>query len=431
MSSDASVLAYSSDPEPPEPPKGALFTIFLIVFIDLLGFGLIIPLLPFYARDYNASDFQVTLLFAVYSACQFVAAPILGMASDRFGRRPVLFFSQVGSVAGYILLGYATQGQWANAGLGLGLIYLSRVIDGISGGNISAAQAYISDVTTSANRARGMGLLGAAFGLGFILGPGIGGLLHTYVHPSAPGYAAALLSGVAAVMTWLRLPESRRRGVANAEAWLHPRQFLPVLRRGVLVQLILIWFWAMAAFVMIDSTIAMYLDDVFEYGPGQVTGYFVFVGVIVAGVQGGLIGRLTRYTSEWVLCTVGPALVAAGYVVTVQTAAMPVAWLLAIGGSIYALGRSIQQPTIQSLVSKYTDPHLHGVTFGLFQGMGTLARVLGPLIAGPLYARHHSGPLWAAAVMVVAVAAWTWGLWRFAARLNISQANEPAAARGQ
>ena len=147
----------------PPPPRGALLTIFLIVLADLLGFGVIIPLLPFYAKMYAASDFQVGLLFSVYSICQLIASPILGLISDRYGRRPVLIASQVGSVLGFLLLGYATYPGMVATPVGLILVYISRVIDGISGGNISTAQAYVSDITTTENRARGMGILGAAF----------------------------------------------------------------------------------------------------------------------------------------------------------------------------------------------------------------------------------------------------------------------------
>src|SRR5256885_5984293 len=152
---------------PTEPPRAALGTIFLIVLIDLMGFGIIIPLLPFYIRDPEANPMKVTLLFSVYSICQFIGAPILGAISDRRGRRPVLAFSQLGSAAGYVLLGLATQPQLRlSAALALALIYLARVIDGFTGGNISTAQAYISDVTTNENRSRAMALLGVAFGLG-------------------------------------------------------------------------------------------------------------------------------------------------------------------------------------------------------------------------------------------------------------------------
>ena len=387
---DSPVL--NDTPSQPPPPKGALGIIFLIVFVDLLGFGLIIPLLPFYADTLHASALQVTLLFSVYSICQFIAAPILGLISDRYGRRPVLAFSQLGSVVGYVLLGWATQRHWESLTLGLGLIYLSRIIDGLSGGNISTAQAYVSDVTTHENRAKGMGLIGAAFGIGFVGGPAIGGLLATYWGESLPAYAAAVFSGAAAILTFTRLPESRIHRPAQAELWLHPRQFLPVLQRPVVLQLILIWFTAMAAYVMIDSTIALYLKDIFHYRAAHVAWYFTFVGLIIAAVQGGLIGRLTRRFGEWPLSIAGPLLVAGGYGCTVITAWHPMAVLLLAGGTVYAFGRSIQQPTISSLVSKYSDPRQQGTTFGLFQGMGTMARVIGPIVAGYVYQRHVVGP---------------------------------------
>ena len=165
-----------------QPPKGALGAIFLIVFMDLMGFGIIIPLLPLYAAQYHASPLDIGLLFSIYSACQFIAAPILGVISDRFGRRPVLIFSQFGSALGYLLLGLVMNLHWVHPFYALLVIYCSRFIDGISGGNISTAQAYISDVTTPQNRARGMGVIGAAFGVGFATGPALGALLVTF-HP--------------------------------------------------------------------------------------------------------------------------------------------------------------------------------------------------------------------------------------------------------
>src|SRR5258706_755241 len=153
---------------PVDPPKGALLAIFLIILVDFLGFGLIIPLLPFYIPGYQERPLQVTLLFAIYSICQFIGAPILGAMSDRYGRRPVLILSQLGSAAGYVLLGIATLPMWTPE-MRLILVYISRVVDGFTGGNVSTAQAYISDVTNAKNRAKGMGLIGAAFGNGFCL----------------------------------------------------------------------------------------------------------------------------------------------------------------------------------------------------------------------------------------------------------------------
>jgi DHA1 family tetracycline resistance protein-like MFS transporter len=396
---------------PNSPPKRALLTIFLIVFVDLLGFGLILPLLPFYARKFEASNTQVAVLFSVFSICQFVAAPILGVISDRFGRKPVLGFSQIGSVLGFLLMGFTTDHDWgARVAMGLTMLYLARVIDGLSGGNISTAQAYISDITTKENRARGMGLLGAAFGMGFVIGPGLSALLTHFINEAAPAYAAAGFSGIAAIMTFLWLPESRTHKHAEAEAWLHPRVFKPVLKRPVLLQLMSIWFLTMAAYVMVDCTIVLYLADVFHFNEAKTGLYFVYVGVIIAGVQGGLIRRLMKKTDEWVLSTLGPFMVAIGYLVTLTTMWHPWQTILILGGAIYASGRSIQQPTIQSLVSKASPPEEQGVTFGLFQGTGTIARVIGPIIAGPIYTAHYIGPFCVAGVIVTVASAWTWGL---------------------
>src|SRR6476469_9575174 len=167
-------LEYESPSAQLEPPKGSLAIIFLIVFMDLFGFGIIIPLLPFYVHDPDANPLKVTLLFSIYSICQFIGAPILGVISDRYGRKPVLVISQLGSAFGYALLGAATAYHWDNVGMTMFLVYLSRVIDGFTGGNISTAQAYVSDVTTAENRSRAMAVIGAAFGLGFSIGPFLG-----------------------------------------------------------------------------------------------------------------------------------------------------------------------------------------------------------------------------------------------------------------
>src|SRR5690348_1628155 len=202
---------------PAQPPRGALAIIFFIVFLDLLGFGIIIPLLAFYVPDFQHNAMKVTALFSVYSICQFIGAPILGLISDRFGRRPVLALSQAGSAIGYLLLGLAAL-PFNSPGSRLGLVYLSRIIDGFTGGNISTAQAYVSDVTTPENRAKGMGLLGAAFGIGFSIGPALGGIVG-HINLSTPGWLAAALAAGAAIVSWTRLPESRKHAETEAENW--------------------------------------------------------------------------------------------------------------------------------------------------------------------------------------------------------------------
>lgn len=397
-------------PPPSQPPKGALRTILLIVFLDLMGFGIIIPLLPFYARQFQASPFEVTALFSLYSICQFLASPILGALSDRHGRRPILTLSQIGSALGFVLLGVVTLRHWENATLGLWLVYLSRIIDGISGGNISTAQAYISDVTTVENRSKAMGLLGAAFGVGFAAGPAIGGFLGHW-HVSYPAFAAALFAAVASLMTYRYLPESIVHRTASTERWLHPQSFQPVLRSPALVQLLLISFVCMAAFVMMEASIAMFLNDRFGYGPAQVGWYFAFLGGFIIVVQGGLIGRLSNAFGDWPLAIVGPALVAVGMICLVQAGYHPLLSVLLLGGAFSAIGRSLWQPTVSSLVSKYSDPRHHGAVFGLFHGLGGIARVIGPVVAGLVYEpRVAIGPFLVAAVALLAAALWTAGL---------------------
>lgn len=387
-------------------PASGLGIIFLIVVIDLLGFGLIIPLLPFYATRFDASPLMVTLLFSIFSICQFVAAPILGLVSDRWGRKPVLVFSQLGSVAGYILLGWASIHHWDNLTLGLLTIYLSRVIDGLSGGNISTAQAYIADVTTARDRAKGMGMLGAAFGIGFSVGPAMGGLMASWQGPAAPAFAAAAMSLLAAALCAARLREVRRQAKVESVAWLHPRQFLPVLRNSLLVQINLVWFIAMTAFVMMDSVIALFLKDLFNFHEAGVGFYFLFVGAIIVVVQGGLVGKFSRLLGESMLCVIGLFCVAAGALVTAGSAWLPLLVILVVGGAIHAFGRSLFQPSISALVSRNSPEDIQGTSLGLHQGVGTLGRVVGPIIAGLVYANHLTLPWVVGAMLLVVAAVW-------------------------
>jgi DHA1 family tetracycline resistance protein-like MFS transporter len=413
---DAATLESADAGTPAEPHKGALAIIFLIVVMDLLGFGIIIPLLIFYVPDFQHSTLKVTLLFSVYSICQFIGAPVLGVISDRFGRRPVLILSQMGSVIGYLLLGFAGL-HWQNPITRLGLVYASRIIDGFTGGNISTAQAYVSDVTTPQNRAKGMGLLGAAFGIGFSIGPFLGGVTGHW-NMSLPGWIAAAMSATAALLTWAKLRESRVHKPTEAENWLHPSRFLPVLRQPVLVQLLAISFCVMAAFVMMESTISLFLNRVFGWQQLGVGLYFLWAGVVIVIVQGGLIGRLTKKLGDWPLCIAGPFLVAigmamlvvVGHVSPLNAFGLAIA-ILFIGGAINATGRSFQQPTMSSLVSKFSDPRQHGVVFGLYQGLGSLARVAGPVVGGLAYPyMRNTAQFVVAGVIAIAMGMWTFAL---------------------
>ena len=394
-------------PIQPAAPKGALGVIFLIVLADLLGFSVIIPLLPFWARKYHASDFQVGLLFSIYSICQLVGSPVLGLISDRFGRRPVLLFSQIGSVVGFLLLGYATQGDWSSApALGLTLVYVSRIIDGLSGGNISTAQAYISDVTTAADRSKGMGMIGAAFGIGFTIGPALGGILGHF-GDSLPAFAAALFCAIAAIQTYYRLPESRVHKESEAEAWLHPSRFVPIIKNSPLLQMLLIFFFSMMAFVMMESTFAIFLNDLMKFTELHVGLLFGLAGTVIAIVQGGLVGRLTRRVGEWPLVIAGPLLVTVAMMLLVEVAYHPVVSIVIVAILFNATGRSLQTPTLSALISHTSDPKQQGTVFGLFHMLGSLARVIGPVIATGVYTRHRAGAYVVAGTITFAAALWT------------------------
>ena len=397
-----------SEPATPTAPKGALGIIFLIVLMDLLGFGIIIPLLPLYAQQYNASSLQVGLLLSVYSICQFIASPILGAISDRHGRRVVLIYSQLGSAVGYLLLGLVMQLHWTRPALALGLFYLSRLIDGLSGGNVSTAQAYVSDVTTEQNRARGMGVIGAAFGVGFALGPGAGGLLSA-VRPYLPGYFAAAASFTAMILTYLRLPESRQHKPTELAVWLHPSQIRPILANSRLTQLLLIFFVSMCGFVMLESMGALLVSrpDTFHWTTLGVGLYFGYLGIIIAVVQGGLIGRLTKRFGEWPLAIIGPFLAALGMANLVYMRFHPILTMLFLFSTLSAAGRSCQTPSLFSLISKNSDRRQQGVVFGLNQGLGSIARALGPALGGLIYDHYAAGPFALAAGLLIFACLWT------------------------
>ena len=439
---DSPTLDYaSSTPDPaqplsPEASKRAMAIIFGIVVIDLMGFGIIIPLLPFYFHERQTNPLKVTLLFSVFSICQFIGSPILGALSDRVGRRPVLAVSQFGSSAGYILLGIATQFAFSDPTI-LILVYMSRVIDGFTGGNVSTAQAYVSDVTTPENRAKGMGMIGAAFGIGFALGPCLGGILGHF-HPSIPAYVAAGFSAAAALLTLKYLPESRTHKPTEIEAWLHPSRFVPVLKNPMLVNLLSISFILMAAFVMMESTIGLFLEHMFKWRELGTGLYFVYIGIIIAFVQGRLIGKLVKRFGDWNLAVTGPILVSIGMLgyVTVgqqfgEGMGPAVYAMLFVAGTINATGRSLQMPTMSTLISVNSRAGEQGLVFGLSSGLQSLARVAGPIVAGLVYPLvRYTGAYVTASVMAAAM-----GLWLLSLRLKqpafVPVAQQPFAAAAE
>jgi len=398
-------------------------TLFLIVVVDLVGFGLIIPLLPFYAVRFAASPQEVTALVAIYSLAQLVTAPLWGKLSDRIGRRPVLLASLTASALAYLWLGWATA---------LWMLFAARAFAGACAGNIAAAQAYIADVTEPEERARGMGLIGAAFGLGFMIGPALGGLLAGTDPLTAdfetPAWVAAGLSALALLGVIFVLPESlpaERRDGAQRPGRVGA--VLDVLRRPILSRLILVNFLVILAFAGMQSIFAIWAMPQLGWGPGQVGYVFAYVGLVSAVLQGGLIGRLTRYFGEEWLLLCGLVLITAGLLL------MPlVHHLLVLVGAVtgLALGMGLMQPAINSLISRRAGPGEQGEVMGVSQSASSLSRVLGPLAAGYSFATFgRDSPYFLAALLVAVTLLLALKLPRGRAAVRLAEA-EPFGREG-
>ena len=375
-----------------------MMILFLVVFIDLVGFGLIIPLLPFYAEYFRASPDVVGLVMATYSFAQFLAAPLWGRLSDRVGRRPVLLGTLAGSVVAYIGLGLVDS---------LWMLFAARALGGAMAGNIAAAFAYVADVTTPDNRAKGMGLIGAAFGLGFIAGPAIGGILAgpdpINADYQTPAFAAAGLSLAALALAAVRLkeslpPEMRARAPVKRSRW---REFKDILTRPRVGLLIALSFLATFVFAGMETTFAMWSRRQFGWGPEQNGYLFASVGFLAAGIQGGLVGRLAGAFGEARLITHGAVSLAAGMVLLPFSDTLPV---LAASMILMAYGFSIINPSLNSLISLQVGKEEQGSVFGVSRSATTLARVVGPVWAGFLFATFGKDwPYFGGALVMVVV----------------------------
>jgi DHA1 family tetracycline resistance protein-like MFS transporter len=357
-----------------------LIVIFTTVFIDLVGFGIVIPVLPLYAEGtvFNATPRTVGLLFASYSIMQLFAAPVLGRLSDKHGRRPILLFSIIGTGIGFLILGLANT---------LWLLFVGRILDGITGGNISTAQAYIADITTKENRAKGMGLVGAAFGLGFIFGPAIGGVLSRWgIH--VPFFFAAALCFANAILLYFTLPETVTSKSAGGHAAATGRglgQLINSLRHPRLAFLITIYFFFIVAFSIMTTSFSLYTMFRFGYD-AQHNGYlFAYVGLISVIVQGGLIGKLVKRFGEIPLIIVGALLFAGSlFAVPFVGPTSGGVWALLVGGGFFALGNSLSTPALTSAASKSVSSHEQGTILGVMQSAASLARAVGPSLTALL-----------------------------------------------
>ncbi|WP_417783873.1 MFS transporter [Terasakiella pusilla] len=379
-----------------------MLVLFFVVFIDLVGFGIVIPLLPFFGEHFQASPDVVTLLLATYSITQLISAPVLGRLSDKYGRRPILLFSLLGSIITYVWLGFAET---------LMMLFIARAFNGFMAGNIATAFAYIADITTPENRAKGMGVIGAAFGLGFIAGPAIGGILAgpDAANPNfqLPALTAAALSAFAFILAIVKLKESlsedARAKIANMPPRKHWQSFFETLMRPRLGLLIALSFLCTFVFAGMETTFAMWTRREFGWGPEQNGYLFAFLGIVSALIQGGLIGRLSKKFGEGKLVMVGSLLLGIGIGLIPLSDSVT---LLLIATTILAIGFALSTPSLNSLISFEAGETERGGVMGASRSAATLARVLGPILAGILFAQlGRDIPYYAGFVIMLIVAA--------------------------
>jgi len=384
--------------------KPSLLVVFLTVFIDLIGFGIVVPLVPVFSRHYGAAGWQIGAIIAAFSAMQFVFSPIWGRLSDRYGRRPILLISTAGAALSYVL--FAVASGLADHSSALWLMLASRVFAGACGGNITVAQAYVADISKPEERSKRMGLIGMAFGLGFIFGPAISGVALKFGGNTAPGWVAACLCAANFILALFILAESLKPDsvhTSNRPRWEQWKHTLTQPKIGLLV---VIFFLATFAFSCFESTLPLLVSDNFNLGISSsetapattVVSLFVFCGLIAATVQGGMIGRLVQKFGE-------PKLICASLVMTgtslvllpfikgdgqlkwlevLRFANVPWGLMLAVL-ALLSLGSSLSRAPLFGLLSNLTAANEQGATIGVAQSAGSLARIVGPLFAATLY----------------------------------------------
>ena len=412
--------------------KPSILIIFLTVFIDLVGFGIVLPLLPIFARDLHASGFTIGLLMASYSAMQFIFAPLWGRLSDRIGRRPVLLVSTAGAAISYAIFAIGSGQTGTTA---IVLLFAARIFAGICGANITVAQAYIADITPPEERSKKMGLIGMAFGLGFIFGPALGGLGMKLGNLSTPGWIASAFCAANFFFALAKLPESWKPGTQPAEPRPRFAHFKATLQRPGIGMLIAVFFLATFSFTCFETTLGLLVSQNFNLTFKTVKGVhefdtkvvylYTFCGLIGAFVQGGPLGRLVKKLGEPLL--IGLSLV----LVAVSLAVLPYAtnWPLLLAAlGVLSIGSSLTRGPVFGMLSNLTPAHEQGETIGNAQSAGSLARIFGPIFAGTLFAEHAALPY-----LICAGLAFFTGLlaWKYLKASKPLAGAVPAAAVGK
>jgi MFS family permease len=374
----------------PQRSRVSLAVLFGVVVIDLVGFGIVMPILPFYAHEHGANATALGAIFTVYAAAQFVCAPLWGRLSDRIGRRPVMLGTIAGTALSLLLLGLAPSLAW---------IFAARCLAGAFAANIGVASAYIADVTPDEERTRWMGMLGASFGVGFVLGPAIGGLLAPFGH-AVPMLAAAGLAAVNLGFAAFSLREPPRHA---AVAGVLPKTRAGVLRDPLVRRLCLVNLAFSVGVTQLETMFAFFMKDRFGYGERDVAFLLAGMAVLMGGIQGGGMRALSARFPERTLIVGGALLLALGFGALPEAGSLgPLLAALAAA----AIGRAIFQPSLMSMTSIAAAAGARGAVMGVFQSTAAIARVFGPLAAGWLYDRELAGPFWLAAALSLVVA-WT------------------------
>lgn len=369
--------------------KKSLLVIFIIVFIDLIGFGIVVPILPYYAHSLGASAVTLGWLMMCYSGMQFLFSPFWGKLSDRIGRRPVLLICILGISLSMFLLGLAPSLFW---------LFAARLLTGFFGANISTAQAYIADITTDENRTRGMGLIGAAFGLGFLIGPALGGLASHWGYGTAPLVAGgiSLLNFflALAILKEPALEANTRRGHRS-----RPTQKIvkETLNNPQLALPIICFFISTLGMAQLETTFGLFLLARFKLDAIHAGLILALMALVMAGIQGGVLGRLVKKQGEIRLVMIGCGFMTLGLLLASVMTTIPLFIALLL---IHAVGYALTTPSLSGLVSRYTSPDRQGATLGVYQSAGSLARVIGPIAAGCLF--DHLGiasPFWVASLL--------------------------------